>query len=121
MIDADANPMLAVELSEIFAWTIDFFGIQQGDQYKVIYEESYVDSQSIGINRILGAWFWHNNNDFWAIPFEQDGVVSFFDEEGNSLRKAFLKAPLRFSRISSGFSNSRYHPVLENPSTPSRS
>ncbi len=113
MVQADANPMLAVELSEIFAWTIDFFGVQQGDQYKVIYEESYVDSQSIGINRILGAWIHHNNNDFWGIPFEQDGVVSFFDEEGNSLRKAFLKAPLRFSRISSGYSNSRYHPVLK--------
>jgi murein DD-endopeptidase MepM/ murein hydrolase activator NlpD len=113
MLDADANPILAIELSEIFAWTIDFFGVQQGDQYKVLFEESYVDSQSIGINRILGAWIRHNNNDFWGIPFEQDGVVSFFDEEGNSLRKAFLKAPLRFSRISSGYSNSRYHPVLK--------
>ncbi len=113
MIQADANPILAVELSEIFAWTIDFFGIQKGDRYKVIYEESYVDSQSIGINRILGAWILHNNNDFWAIPFQQDGVDSYYDEEGNSLRKAFLKAPLRFSRISSGFSNSRYHPVLK--------
>ncbi len=113
MLKADANPILAVELSEIFAWTIDFFGVQQGDRYKVIFEESYVDSQSIGINRILGAWIYHNNNDFWGIPFEQDGVVSFFDEEGNSLRKAFLKAPLRFSRISSGYSNSRFHPVLK--------
>ena len=113
MLAANANPMLAVELSEIFAWTIDFFGIQQGDRYKVVYEESYVDSQSIGISRINGAWFYHNNTDFWGIPFEQDGVISFFDEKGNSLRKAFLKAPLRFSRISSGFSHSRYHPVLK--------
>jgi murein DD-endopeptidase MepM/ murein hydrolase activator NlpD len=113
MLKANANPMLAIELSEIFAWTIDFFGVQQGDRYKVIYEESYVDSQSIGINRIMGAWIYHNNTDFWGIPFEQDSVISFFDEEGNSLRKAFLKAPLRFSRISSGFSNSRYHPVLK--------
>jgi len=113
MRDIDADPMLAVELSEIFAWSIDFFGIQQGDRYKVIYEVSYVDSQSIGINSILGAWFHHNGTDFWGIPFRQDGVRSFFDEEGNSLRKAFLKAPLRFSRISSGFSHSRYHPVLK--------
>lgn len=110
---ASANPMLAVELSEIFAWTIDFFGIQAGDQYKVIYEENYVDSQSIGINRILGAWIAHNGVEFWGIPFVQDSTRSFFDEEGNSLRKAFLKAPLRFSRISSSFSHSRYHPVLK--------
>jgi murein DD-endopeptidase MepM/ murein hydrolase activator NlpD len=113
MQSIDANPMLSVELSEIFAWTVDFFGVQKGDMYKVIYEESYVDSQSVGIHSILGAWFYHNEHDFWAVPFIQDSVMSFFDEEGNSLRKAFLKAPLRFSRISSGFSNSRYHPVLK--------
>ncbi len=113
MQESQVNPMLAIELSEIFAWTIDFFGIQQGDRYKVIYEESYVDSLSLGINKIVGAWFYHNETDFWAIPFEQDSVRSFFDEEGNSLRKAFLKAPLRFSRISSGFSHSRFHPVLK--------
>lgn len=113
MMNAELNPMLAVELSEIYAWSIDFFGLQQGDRYKVIYEESYVDSVSIGINNILGAWFYHNGTDFWAIPFVQDSVRSFFDEEGNSLRKAFLKAPLRFSRISGRFSNSRYHPILK--------
>jgi murein DD-endopeptidase MepM/ murein hydrolase activator NlpD len=113
MLASETNPMLAVELSEIFAWSIDFFGIQQGDRYKVIYEEAFVDSVSIGINRIVGAWIHHSGTDFWGIPFTQDGVRSFFDEEGNSLRKAFLKAPLRFSRISSGFSHSRYHPVLK--------
>lgn len=110
---SQTDPMLAVELSEIYAWSIDFFGLQQGDKYKVVYEESFVDSKSIGIQKIIGAWFYHNGTDFWAIPFVQDSVRSFFDEEGNSLRKAFLKAPLRFSRISSGFSNSRYHPILK--------
>lgn len=113
MLATETNPMLAIELSEIFAWSIDFFGIQQGDQYKVVYEELFVDSVSIGIQRIIGAWMYHNQTDFWAIPFVQDSTRSFFDEEGNSLRKAFLKAPLRFSRISSGFSNSRMHPVLK--------
>lgn len=113
MLDIEANPMLAIELSEIFAWSIDFFGLQQGDRYKVIYEESFVDSSSLGIDKITGAWIYHNETDFWAVPFVQDSVRSFFDEEGNSLRKAFLKAPLRFSRISSGFSHSRYHPVLK--------
>lgn len=113
MLASETNPMLAIELSEIFAWSIDFFGIQQGDQYKVVYEESYVDSVSLGIQKIIGAWFYHNQTDFWGIPFIQDGTRSFFDEQGNSLRKAFLKAPLRFSRISSGFSNSRMHPVLK--------
>ena len=109
----EADPMLAVELSEIFAWSIDFFGVQSGDRYKVIYEEAYIDSIAVGIEKIIGAWFHHNGTEFWGIPFTQEGTRSFFDEEGNSLRKAFLKAPLRFSRISSGFSHSRYHPVLK--------
>lgn len=108
-----ANPMLAIELSEIYAWSIDFFGLQPGDRYKVIYDETFVDSLSVGITKIHSAWFYHAGREFWAIPFVQDSVMSFFDEEGNSLRKAFLKAPLRFSRISSRFSHSRLHPILK--------
>ena len=110
---AEVNPMLAVELSDIYAWAIDFFGIQKNDAFRVIYEEQYVDSQSIGISDIYAAVFTHNGHDFHAYEFTQDSSRSFFDEEGNSLRKAFLKAPLRYSRISSRFSHSRMHPVLK--------
>ncbi|MEA3443146.1 MAG: M23 family metallopeptidase [Bacteroidota bacterium] len=113
MKNNNVNPVLSVELSEIYAWVIDFFGIQKGDVFKVIYEEQFVDSQSIGITRIFAACFTHNQHEFWAYEFLQDNEWSFYDEEGNSLRKAFLKAPLRFSRISSRFSHSRMHPVLK--------
>ena len=113
MHDIDANPILAVELSEIYAWAIDFFGIQKGDLFKVIYEEAFIDSVSIGISKIHAACFTHYGHEYWAFEFTQDSVTSFFDEDGNSLRKAFLKSPLRFSRISSRFSNSRMHPVLK--------
>lgn len=108
-----SNPMLALDLSEIYAWSIDFFSLQEGDEFKVIYDESFVDTNSVGISKIHAAWFLHAGHQFWAIPFVQDSVRSYYDEEGNSLRKAFLKAPLRFSRISSGFSNSRMHPILK--------
>lgn len=113
MKEANVQPILAVELSDVYAWAIDFFGIQKGDHFKVIYEEQFVDSQSIGITQIFAAVFTHNGHDYQAYEFMQDSTGSFFDEEGNSLRKAFLKAPLRFSRISSRFSNSRMHPVLK--------
>lgn len=113
MVDNDANPMLAIELSEIYAWSIDFFGLQEDDSLRVIYDEYFVDTISIGIGRIHGAYFNHMKADFWAIPFEQDSTVDFYEEDGKSLRKAFLKAPLRFSRISSRFSNSRLHPILK--------
>ncbi|MFC2080487.1 peptidoglycan DD-metalloendopeptidase family protein [Bacteroidota bacterium] len=107
------NPILSNELDEIYQWSIDFFGLQPGDQFKAIYDESFVDNNSVGISKVHAAWFLHAGHEFWAIPFVQDSVLSFFDEEGNSLRKAFLKAPLRFSRISSGFSHSRMHPILK--------
>ncbi len=113
MNQRQVNPMLAVELSEIYAWSIDFFGLQKGDSIRIIYDEYYVDSMDVGIGGIYGAWFRHMGTDFWAIPFVQDSISDFFDEKGLSLRKAFLKAPLRFSRISSGFSYSRMHPILK--------
>jgi hypothetical protein len=75
---ARVNPMLAIELSEIYAWSIDFFGLQQGDRFKVIYDETFVDSLSVGVTKIHAAWFYHAGKEFWAIPFEQDGVLEFF-------------------------------------------
>ncbi|HJX72175.1 MAG TPA: peptidoglycan DD-metalloendopeptidase family protein [Bacteroidales bacterium] len=113
MIDNQINPMIAIELSEIYAWTIDFFGLQEGDSFKVIYSEMYVDTISVAIEKIDAAFFRHADHDYYAIPFTQDSTRSFYDVDGNSLRKAFLKAPLRFSRISSRYSHSRLHPILK--------
>ena len=111
--DKNINPVVAIELSEIFAWTIDFFGLQKGDNFKIIFDEQYVDSTSIGISKIHAAYFYHAKKDYFAIPFMQDSVETYYDETGKNLKKAFLKAPLKYSRISSRFSNSRLHPVLK--------
>jgi murein DD-endopeptidase MepM/ murein hydrolase activator NlpD len=112
--ESSMNPMVALQLSDIYAWTIDFFGLQPGDKFTVVYDELYVDSVSIGLGQIYGASFYHGGRDLLAIPFKQDSSLSYYDGEGNSLRRAFLKAPLHFfSRISSRFSNSRLHPVLK--------
>ncbi|MCK4749761.1 MAG: peptidoglycan DD-metalloendopeptidase family protein [Bacteroidales bacterium] len=113
MVDQDLDPMLAFELSEIYAWSIDFFGLMEGDAFKLYFDEQYVDTNYIGLGKIHGAVFHHAQNEFYAIPFVQDSIESFFDQEGQSLRKAFLKAPLRFSRISSRYSYSRLHPILK--------
>ncbi len=112
MVEQDMSPALAMELSDVYAWSIDFFGLQEGDKVKVIYDEQYVDSTLIGNGRIWGAVFTHGGKDHYAIPFKQDGRISYWDENGQSLRKSMLKAPLQYSRISSRFSNSRMHPVL---------
>lgn len=113
MVANNLPPTLSLELSDIYAWTIDFFGLEKGDKYKVVYDEEYVDTLRVGVKNIKCAEFEHRGYKYYAIPFIQDSTLSFFDEEGNSLRKAFLKAPLKFSRISSRFSNSRLHPVLK--------
>jgi murein DD-endopeptidase MepM/ murein hydrolase activator NlpD len=113
MIEAGASPALANNLSEVFAWQIDFFRIQKGDKFKVIYEDKLVDGVSVGVGEILGAYFEHFKSDYYAIPFDQGNGVEYFDEKGGSLRKAFLKAPLNYTRISSRFSLKRFHPVQQ--------
>jgi len=113
MLKNNLDPMLAFEMSEIYAWSIDFFGLQEGDGFKVYFDEQYVDTNYVGLGKINGAVFNHVGNEFYAIPFVQDSVESYYDQEGQSLRKAFLKAPLRYSRISSRYSHSRLHPILK--------
>lgn len=107
------NPVLALDLSDVFAWAVDFFGLYKGDKFKAIYDELYVGDRSVGIGTIHAAWFDHRGKKYYAFRYMQDSIWSYWDEEGNSLRKAFLKAPLRFSRISSGFTHSRMHPILK--------
>ena len=107
----NASPALAVRLSEIFAWSIDFYRIQKGDWFKVIYEEKFVDGESIGIGEIKAVEFNHYDKPFYAFHFSQGEKDDYFDEEANSLRKAFLKSPLKFSRLSSRYTMKRFHPV----------
>jgi murein DD-endopeptidase MepM/ murein hydrolase activator NlpD len=112
MARAGSSPALIIKLSDIFAWTVDFFGLQKDDRFRVIYEEREVDGESIGIDTIYFARFTRGDDDRFAIMFDQgDGGNVYWDEKGESLRKAFLKAPLEFKRISSGFSYARKHPV----------
>ncbi|WP_102406940.1 M23 family metallopeptidase [Parabacteroides bouchesdurhonensis] len=109
-----ADPLLALELSNVYAWQIDFFDIKDGDSFKVLYDVAYIDdTTALKIASIEGAIFTHQGKDFYAIPFTQDSISEYFDEEGNSLRKAFLKAPLDFFRITSRFTNARFHPILK--------
>jgi murein DD-endopeptidase MepM/ murein hydrolase activator NlpD len=109
----NANPELAVMMAQVFAWTIDFHKIQKEDAFKIIYEEQKVEGKSIGINRIKGAWFKSKGQEYFAFPYERNGSVNWYDEKGNSLKRMFLKAPLKFSRISSAYTLKRFHPVLK--------
>ena len=113
LTDNDLDPELAFQMSDIYAWSIDFFRLQKGDYFKVLFDEKYVDGERVGLGDVAGALFHHQGKDFYAIRYVQDSVADFFDESANSLRKAFLKAPLQFRRISSSFNKKRFHPILK--------
>lgn len=111
--NAGGTNALAMSLVEVYAWSVDFFRLQKGDAFSVIYEEEYVDDTTyVGLKRIVGANLNHMGNDFYAFPYENElGFNDYYDEQGRSLRKTFLRAPLNFTRISSRYSGRRFHPV----------
>ena len=111
--DSELDINLALKLSDIYAWSIDFFGLQKMDSFIVYYSELYIDNEPIGIDSIYSAIFYHANHPYYAIYFEKENIKGYWDLEGNSLRKAFLKAPLSFSRISSHFTYARKHPIYK--------
>lgn len=109
---ADVSPLMIVSLSDIYAWTVDFFALQKGDRFRVLYEERMCDGEVIAVDTVRYAVFSHAGEDFPMVMFNQgDGGNVWWNDKGESMRKAFLKAPLNYSRISSGFSYARKHPV----------
>jgi murein DD-endopeptidase MepM/ murein hydrolase activator NlpD len=96
---------------DVFGWQVDFQRLQKGDKFKLIYEEAQVEGVSVGIKQINAIYFEHYGHPYYAFPFDQGEGQDYFDEEGKSLRKALLKYPIEFTRISSRYTMSRFHPV----------
>lgn len=114
LVDQNVNILVANGLSEIFGWEVDFFRLYKGDKFKVIYEERFVDDKPYGIGQIIAAEFEHRGEIYDAYFYESEDAYGFYDGVGNSVQKALLKAPFRYSqRISSSFSYNRFHPVLK--------
>lgn len=105
------NPLLAIKLSDIYAWSIDFFGLREGDSFRVLYEEIYVGDKFLDIGAVYASEFTHMNKVYKSYYFTQDSLPGYWNEKGENMQKAFLKAPLNFTRISSRFTYSRMHPV----------
>ncbi len=131
-ISSSLVPMLASDLSEVFAWQVDFYRIQKGDEFNVLFEERSIDGEPIGIGEIVAARFAHGESDYYGFYFDGGEHAGYYDEKGNSLQKALLKAPLKYKRISSRYTKRRFHPVQKrykahlgtdyaaNPGTPIR-
>lgn len=114
MVEEGLSPLLAYKLSEIYAWEIDFFGLRSGDSFKMVYEKKFIDDTFFEVGEIKAVEFTHRGETYPAFKYEDDNISGYFDDEGNSVQKALLKAPFKYSqRISSGFSHNRFHPVLK--------
>ena len=113
LTENNIHPALAIEIEDMYGWSVDFFALHEGDTFTAIFDEKYIDGELAGVATVWGAKFTHVGKDYYAIPYVQGGKLSYWDEDGKSMRKQFLKAPLKFTRISSKFSNSRMHPVLK--------
>ncbi len=113
IVEAGIPVAISCDMEDIFGWSVDFFGLQQGDEFTVIFDERWIDTVRVGTGMVWGAEFRHNGKTYTAIPFKQDGHLAYWDENGNSLRRQFLKAPLKYTRISSRFNPSRLHPIYK--------
>lgn len=111
MVDKGVSVQIINKFADLFGWSVDFQALQKGDIFKVVYEEKVIDETVVGVSGIQLALFDHKGKPYHAIPFEQNGELNFFDQDGNSLKKAFLRDPLEYSRISSRYNLNRYHPV----------
>jgi murein DD-endopeptidase MepM/ murein hydrolase activator NlpD len=108
-----APSILAVAMAGVYAWTIDFTHVQKGDVFDVYYSRKLVNGKTVGAPVIHSSSFTHHGTSLLAYRFDQGDGIDYFDPQGGSLRRAFLKSPVEFSRISSGFNKKRFHPVLK--------
>ena len=112
MIAAGDSPLLIIELADIYAWTINFFGLQEGDRFRAVYDRKMCEGEVVAVSKVDFAVFDGGGHQFSAIRFDQgDGGNKYWNEKGESMKKAFLKAPLKYNRISSRFTYARKHPV----------
>lgn len=104
---------LITAMEDALGWSVDFYHIQKGDAYKLVYERKLVDGKPLGIGKLLAAEYTSDKTTYHAIRFKNNLHDGFFDLEGRPMKKAFLKSPVEYSRISSRFSNNRFHPILK--------
>lgn len=111
-MDKDLSPDLVMRVINAYQWSVDFFSVQPNDYYRLVFDEIYVDNLPVAVDRVHAIEFHTYDSSYYALPFEVNNKISFYDIKGGSLRKALLKAPLDYIRVSSRFSNARKHPVL---------
>ncbi len=113
MVDNGLSYGVTSKMEDIFAWSVDFHHVQKNDRFKLIFEEQYIDGEAVGVGAIKAAHYQDARNSYYAFYYENDKYQGFYDEKGRPMKKAFLKAPVKYSRISSAYNPRRFHPILK--------
>lgn len=111
ILNAGGSAQLVDKLADIYAWRLDLNRVQPGDTFKLIFEEKQVNGKTIESGQLKAAYIEHNGKPLYAIGFDQGEGLLYYDQDGQSFKKAFLKEPVEYSRISSRYTNRRFHPV----------
>ncbi len=113
MVDQGLSYELASKMEDALQWSVSFYHIQKGDEFKVVYEQNFVDNQPAGIGQVHAAYFKNLEKPFYAIYYDHETDKGFYDLAGRPMKKSFLKSPVKHSRISSFYSLNRFHPILK--------
>lgn len=113
LVDQKLPYDLLWKLEQVYDWKVDFTALQKGDKFRLVVEELFIGDRFVGIGEILASEFEHRSDTLKAYRYTKNGISGYYDEHGESLAKAILKAPLKYTRVSSGYSNSRLHPILK--------
>lgn len=113
MMDLDLDYELASKMEDALAWSVSFHHVQNGDQFRAYYDELYVEDKRVGVGELYAAYFNNSNNDYYALRYANNKYDGYYDLEGRPMKKVFLKAPVKYTRISSRFNRARFHPVLK--------
>lgn len=111
MIEMGASHEVINKFADLYGWNVDFQRVPKGDKFKVVYREKVVEGVAVGFDGLEVAYYEHKGQEYHAIPFEQNGELTFFDQDGNSFKKEFLRDPVEYTRISSKYNLKRFHPV----------
>ena len=118
MENQNISPAIIDRMEDALAWSVDFYHIQNGDEFKLVFDEYYIDGELAGVGKLYGAYYQTTSQDYYSIHFTSDEYDGYYDEQGRPMKKAFLKSPVKYGRISSRYNLRRFHPVLKRTKAP---
>lgn len=106
---------LAAKMEDALQWSVDFHHLLEGDQFKLVYEQEYIEGEQVGIGQVFAAYYKNLDNEYYSIYYAHEDInkEGYYDREGRPMNKGFLRAPVKYSRISSGYNLRRFHPILK--------